>query len=283
MLGTASKVRTLRPDDAAALRRLLAQDPEVNAFVEHRIDVTRLDPRWLGGEIWGYCEDGRLVAACHHAANMIPVQAGPAAVEAFASVAAERRRTCGSMVGLRDQVLPLWERLQGRWGPARSVRPDQPFLVMRERSGCAPDPLVRHVVPEELDVLYPASVAMYTEEVGVSPEVPGVDPDAGYRGRVAQLIRRGWAFARIEDGQVVFKAEVGAATPRACQVQGVWVHPELRGQGLAGSAMAAVVALALRHIAPAVTLYVNADNHAARATYERVGFEQTQTFATVLF
>jgi predicted GNAT family acetyltransferase len=47
--------------------------------------------------------------------------------------------------------------------------------------------------------------------------------------------------------------------------------------------MAAVVALAQQTIAPAVSLYVNAFNEAARRSYERVGFRQVGTFATVLF
>ncbi len=39
--------------------------------------------------------------------------------------------------------------------------------------------------------------------------------------------------------------------------------------------MAAVVRLALRDIAPVVSLYVNEHNVAARAAYARAGFEQT--------
>src|SRR5215213_10634336 len=65
----------------------------------------------------------------------------------------------------------------------------------------------------------PACVAMYTEEVGVDPEVEGGAPI--YRSRVRQLIGLGWSFARIEDGRVVFKAEVAHATPYAAQIQGV--------------------------------------------------------------
>ena len=74
---------------------------------------------------------------------------------------------------------------------------------------------------------------MFTEEVGVSPI--GADGGAAYRARVAELIRAGRSFARIENGQVVFKAEIGAVTPQACQVQGVWVPPELRGRGHASA------------------------------------------------
>jgi len=82
---------------------------------------------------------------------------------------------------------------------------------------------------------------------------------------------------------VLFKAEVGAATAFGSQVQGVWVHPDHRGEGLAAPAMAAVVNQILTDIAPAVTLYVNDHNIAARRTYERVGFTQTATFASILF
>jgi len=76
---------------------------------------------------------------------------------------------------------------------------------------------------------------------------------------------------------------VGAVTRAACQVQGVWVDPELRGQGLSVHGMAAVVQQCLERLAPAVTLYVNDFNTAARRAYERVGFRDVGTFMSVLF
>jgi predicted GNAT family acetyltransferase len=65
-------------------------------------------------------------------------------------------------------------------------------------------------------------------------------------------------------------------------VQSVFVDRAERGRGLATQGMASVVAAALRDWAPAVTLYVNADNLAARRVYDKVGFVRTATFATVL-
>jgi predicted GNAT family acetyltransferase len=100
---------------------------------------------------------------------------------------------------------------------------------------------------------------------------------------VVELVRAGRSFARIDDGRVVFKAEIGAASPTACQVQGVWVDPELRGRGLSIGGMAAVVDLALDDVAPTVSLYVNDFNTAARAAYRRVGFRDVGTFMSVLF
>ncbi|UYM04467.1 GNAT family N-acetyltransferase [Solicola gregarius] len=280
MLGTTSGVRTLGPDDLPALRALVHEDPIVNLFVEHRIEATQLQPRWLGGEIWGFHRHGRLVSACHVAANFVAVQATDEALDAFGRHAETLGRTSSSIVGLQHDVVALWQALEPSWGPARSLRMDQPFLVADRAPDVAPDPRVRRVLIDELEVLYPASVAMFTEEVGESPELHGRH---SYRARVAQLISRGWAFAIIEDGAVLFKAEVGAATSYGCQVQGVYVHPDLRGQGLASRAMASVVRLARRDIAPAVSLYVNHHNVAARKAYERSGFSQRETFASILF
>ncbi len=153
-----------------------------------------------------------------------------------------------------------------------------------------PDPDVRLVRPGEVGVLLPASVAMFTEEVGISPI--GADGGAAYRARVSELVAGGRSLARIEDGKVVFKAEIGAVTAQACQVQGVWVPPELRGRGHASRGMAAVVGFARRSFAPStghrrpaavVSLYVNDFNAPARAAYRRVGFTEVGTFMSVLF
>ncbi|WP_264991027.1 GNAT family N-acetyltransferase, partial [Mycobacterium kiyosense] len=87
--------------------------------------------------------------------------------------------------------------------------------------------------------------------------------------------------ARFEQGQVVFKAEVGSQSPSVGQIQGVWVHPERRGLGLgtAGTATLAAVIVGSGRIA---SLYVNSFNTVARAAYARIGFKEVGTFATVL-
>jgi predicted GNAT family acetyltransferase len=274
-----TQLRALTPRDLPTLYALLDRDPQVNLFVRNRIDATRLQAQWLGARIWGYFEDGQLISACHIGANIVPVEATAPAIDLFAEQIIADGVRPSSIVGPRDYVVPLWKLLEPRWGPARSPRLDQPFMVLDHDSPVAPDVRVRPVLMDEFETIYPACVAMFTEEVGVDPEIGNRN---GYRARVAQLITHGWSFAIIEDGQVLFKTEVGAATPHECQLQGVYVHPDLRGQGMAAPAVAAVVALVRESIAPIVTLYVNGHNTAARRTYERVGFEHTTTFASIL-
>ncbi|GAB3858433.1 GNAT family N-acetyltransferase [Nocardioides maradonensis] len=281
MLTTRRGVRVLSSADLGAFLSLAAQDPVVNVFVIHRAETTNLEPRWLGGEMWGKFEGGELVAACHVAANLVPVEADPDDAVDFADAALARRRTASTIVGPQDAVRPFWERVAPDWGRPRDVRWDQRHLAISAAPLVEPDPFVRPSVRADLGVLYPACVAMYTEEVGISPEVGG-GSDL-YRARVLQLVNRSWSFARYDDGQLVFKAEVACATRDAAQIQGVWVPPHLRGQGLATAGMAAVVEQVRATIAPNVSLYVNDWNEAARAVYERVGFVETDRFATIMF
>ncbi|MFE7267952.1 GNAT family N-acetyltransferase [Streptomyces sp. NPDC057592] len=279
---TQTTTRVLEPSDLGAALAILESEPVANAFVTSRVQIAGLDPWRLGGEIWGWYADGRLRSLCYSGANLVPICATPEAVRAFADRARRAGRRCSSIVGPAEPTAQLWRLLEPGWGPAREVRANQPLMVTESPSAdVTPDPRVRRIRKDEMDVLMPACVAMFTEEVGISP----LAGDGGllYQARVAELIGAGRSFARIDDGKVVFKAEIGAATPQACQIQGVWVAPEHRGRGLSETGMAAVLRYALADVAPVVSLYVNDYNTPARRAYARVGFQETGAFMSVLF
>ncbi|MFG2232454.1 GNAT family N-acetyltransferase [Streptomyces sp. NPDC048723] len=279
---TQTTTRVLEPSDLDAAMDILGREPVENAFVTSRVQVAGLDPWRLGGEMWGWYADGELRSLCYAGANLVPVCAEPDAVRAFADRARRTGRRCSSIVGPAEATRLLWQQLEPSWGPAREVRSHQPLMVIeRPSTTVEADPQVRRIRKDEMDLIMPACVAMFTEEVGISP----MAGDGGllYQARVAELVASGRSFARVDDGKVVFKAEIGAATARACQIQGVWVDPDFRGQGHSETGMAAVVAYALRDVAPVVSLYVNDFNTAARAAYRRVGFREVGAFMSVLF
>jgi predicted GNAT family acetyltransferase len=230
--------------------------------------------------VWGYHEDGVLTSLCYAGANLWPVEATPEAARQFAERARRAGRHSSSIVGPTAPVEAMWALLAPMWGPARDVR-RQPLMATDTDPVVDPEPGVRRVRIDELDTLLPACVAMFTEEVGVSPVA--ADGGALYRARVAELIAEGRAFALIEDGRVLFKAEIGSATSQACQIQGVWVDPALRGNGLGTRGTAAVVEFALADVSPVVSLYVNDYNLPARKAYERIGFSTVGSFTSVLF
>jgi predicted GNAT family acetyltransferase len=274
-------VRPLESADRDEALALCRRDPVAAVLAGAFVEALGSAPRSV--PLLGVVGGGRLVALCWSGANLVPVAAGPEAIQAIADAQRRRGRRCSSIVGPAEQVLPLWDLLRPWWSTPREVRPDQPSLAIARDPLLEGDPAVRRSRPEDFDVLFPACVAMFTEEVGYSPVIGG----NAYESRVRELIGTGRSFVRIDRGprgpRVVFKAELGAVALGVAQVQGVWVDPEYRGRGIAQAGMAAVVRAALAEVAPTVSLYVNSFNSAALAVYRRVGFEQVGTYATVLF
>lgn len=274
-----SYVRLLGPSDVQAALAIADQDPIANVFVRHRISASNLDPRWLGAEMWGWFEDAKLISLLHVGANIAPAMATPRAIDAFVERLIVRRTKPSSIVGPVSVAQPMWDQLRPYWGSARSERLNQPLMAISHDSDFPLDNRVKPVLMSQIDSYYPACVAMFTEELGFSPEA---DNSGGYRARIEQIVAQHWAWAIIENDEVLFKAEVGAAGPRVCQIQGVWVTPRWRNKGLGSAAMASVVRQVRRSVAPTLSLYVNDHNHAARRVYEYVGFKQKDTFASVL-
>ncbi|WP_305782842.1 GNAT family N-acetyltransferase [Symbioplanes lichenis] len=274
-------IRQLGESERSTVERILDEDPYAGAQIAERIAAHGLNWWRSDGRVYGYGPGRRVESIVWSGAHLVPVRTTPAAVEAFADLLGADPRICSSIIGRSEAVLDLWNRLSVHWGPARDVRPDQPLLVAEREAPVAPDPSVRLVQPHEVDQLFPAAVAMYTEEVGVSPLMD--DGGRGYRRRIAELVKGKRAYARFDGDRVIFKAELAIVTRRTTQVQGVWVDPAYRGRGLAAGAMATVVQDALRRVAPTVSLYVNDYNTAARRVYARCGFVQQGSFATVLF
>lgn len=271
-------VRELGAADTAALRRLIAADPVANIFLDAQLGSRGIVAGT--GRILGHLAGGQLTAACWAGANIVPlgITGDTAAPVADALVALRRRFS--SIFGPAESVLPLWDAIKGRSPHPFDVRPDQPLLVLGPNVPVQGPGVVRVAGQDDFDVVLPASVDMFTEEVGYSPLQAG---EQSYRERVRGFIAAEQCLIhRDGHGDIVFKADLGTISAHGSQIQGVWVSPRHRGQGLATGYMADVVALARRR-APVVSLYVNDFNTRARAVYDHVGFTQIGRFATVLF
>jgi ribosomal protein S18 acetylase RimI-like enzyme len=277
----AVSVRVLGAADTTELRALASEDEIANIFLLAHLDASgTAAPTGSGASIIGVFDGGTLLGACWAGANLVPVQLDPD-LTGFVAMAAHRSgHRYASIFGPADAVLALYSRLEQLGHFAHEVRAHQPLLAI---SGAPAVPANRQLTFGEMsdfDRILPACAAMFEEEVGYSPFLGGQDY---YRRRVAGLIRQHHSLVHVDaEGTVVFKAELGAVTSAVTQVQGVWMNPDFRGLGLSAGYMAGVVELAQTY-APVTSLYVNDYNKRARATYERVGFRQLGTFATVLF
>ncbi|MHA7222613.1 GNAT family N-acetyltransferase [Arthrobacter sp. RHLT1-20] len=274
-------IRVLGGSDTSQLLDLARQDAVANVFILSHLETAgTASPTAGGASILGVFDGGELLGACWAGANLVPVELDPEFAGIVAAAAHRLGRRYASIFGPAGTVLALYTELDRLGLNAHEIREDQPLMTLSGPPAVPPNPLLGFGQLADFDRILPACAAMFEEEVGYSPYLGGRE---FYSRRVKALIRQGHSLVHLStDGEVIFKAELGAVTPEVTQVQGVWMNPDFRGQGLSGGYMAAVVVLA-QALAPVTSLYVNDFNTRARASYERVGFQQVGTFATVLF
>jgi len=300
---TDSLLRRVRPTVVAApLQRrdlegaiaLCREDP-VTAVVP----LMHLEAALIGDRapvsLWGIHDRGKqgLAAVLWAGANLTAIVPEPReeVSEALARVMAARLTPPASLVGETTLTMNLWSRVEPWWGPARDIRPRQVSMVLtrpptRPADG-APNAVdaspVRVGHSDDFDALLPACVHMFEEEVGYNPLTASRAP---YEQRLRSLLaaRRAYLQEGMADGvrQVIFKCEVGALGGGVAQLHGVWVHPSLRGRGVARAGLADATDQIRAALAPTVSLYVNDFNTRAIAAYEAVGFTAVGMFATVL-
>ena len=230
-------------------------------------------------------------------------------IRALAEHAGPRLSKRGSVSGPARDVAAVWGGLSEQGTRARHERWRQPVLAAPRAGGGVTSTHVRRrpsltwvsrsvrpARPDEAGLVLPASVDMFSGELGYDPTADG----PGYGRHVNWLIEQGRSYIVLDDGAgrpvrpgspraVAFKADVGALwrSPAGgvAQLTGVWTRPDLRGQGVGAIALAGVVDAVRRdHVGAdgVVSLYVNDYNTPALALYRSLGFEQVGLFATVL-
>lgn len=272
--------RVLGREDTPALLAMLDKDPVSNIFLRAQVDQHGTAAPDGFARILAPSDPAQLVNACWVGANIVPTPMAPSLAQIYARRAMATRQRFASVFGPSEAVMAMEPILARGSQQIFDVRPNQPLLVMDDLSPVEPSPTLRPATIDDFDAVLPASAAMFEEELGYSPLSSG---GGYYRSRVRQMLRNGHTFIDVDQyGEIIFKADLGTVTSQATQIQGVWINPRYRGQSLAANYMAAVVNHALT-FAPVVSLYVNDYNEPALRTYERVGFRQIGTFATILF
>lgn len=281
MLRTRTPVEALGEEDRDAVLAFCAASPAATVFVAARLLDGSLRGR-TGSLLGRRDESGRIDSLVWASANIVPLGLDPTSAGAYADRLRRWRHRCASILGPSDQVALLWSRLADDWGSPRAIRRHQPLLTTTTPPSALGVPVSRDVRParrSEVDLVLPAAEHMFTAEIGYPPYVGSA---RAYRHSLLALVEEGRTYVVVEDGKVVFKADVGSVALDCAQVQGVWLSPELRGRGRAVPYMAAVVEQVMNDHAREVSLYVNDFNAPALATYFRCGFTEVGSYTTVL-
>jgi ribosomal protein S18 acetylase RimI-like enzyme len=259
-------VRTLKEPQLDEILAFCAEDPVERVFLE---DIAR---RGLG-RFTALAENGRVAALCHSGANLVPSGKG---CGAFAGLATDSRARM--IIGEEEAVSALWEVAASRSPKPREDRPGQPVYVLDE----PPDPGetgLRAAGPDDFELLLPACAAAHREEIGIDPLER--DPE-GFRWRTRAQIDEGRSWLWVENETIMFKAEASAWTPRAVQLQQVWVDPGARGNGYAQRGLRDLCRLLLARV-PTVCLFVRRENQPAIRVYEAIGMRHTISYRSLIF
>lgn len=277
----APRVRALGGADRGEALDFLARNPVENLFLAAKIAAHGIDRRRLGN-LYAYDRGGDIVSLLLDGGTVFVAGFHAVALPAFVGQLGPIRR-CSSILGPAISVLGLHlgltERWDGSWGHVSNVRARQPLMLLETTPAVEPDPRVRRLTVDDYASYLEASVNMYTDEIGSSPFKYG----GGYERFVMQRLVEGDAYGIVDGGgRVIFKADLGPKLGADAQLQGVWVDPGLRGQGLSVPALSGMLRLARTRF-PRISLYVNDFNIPAIKAYRRLGFREVGALATVHF
>jgi len=136
---------------------------------------------------------------------------------------------------------------------------------------------VRLAKPEELTEIAEAQAAVALMECGVDP----MERDReGFMKRVLRRIEQKRIFVVYEGSRLVFKADIIAETADVIYLEGVYVAPEYRGQGV-GSGCLAKLTLNLLKRVQNVCLLSNINFIEAHMMFLKAGFKHTDSCITL--
>ncbi|HKQ52653.1 MAG TPA: GNAT family N-acetyltransferase [Pyrinomonadaceae bacterium] len=229
------------------------------------------------GTFYGYRGlDGRLegVALVGHA-TLFEARTD-AALAAFAALAQKCTRT-HMLLGEMDKVEHFWNHYaEGGQTPrlvCRELLFEQKFPVEVKE----PVRGLRQATLADLDLVMPVHARMAEEESGINPLEK--DPN-GFRLRCARRIEQGRVWVLVQDGRLVFKADVVSDTSEVIYLEGIYVVEGERGRGTGRRCLSQLTRTLLART-KVVSLLVNEQNRAASDFYLKAGFKLRAHYDTI--
>lgn len=271
------KAEPLTSGDEADVLQFLKQRPIHTVAMTSLIYDNGLVSPQNRGVFYG-CRDafGQLegVALVGHATLMETVS--DRALQALAKVAREYPRT-HMIMGEQDRVGEFWE--------SYAESGSQPRLACREwllelrtiGTYSQATSNLRLATEDELDLVMPVQAQLAYEESGVDPM--RADP-IGFRKRCLRRIQQGRTWVVVENGYLIFKADVISETPEVMYLEGIWVKEDRRNNG-GGIRFMTELSNRLLQKANSLCLLANELNMRALSFYRKCGFQFRATYETI--
>ncbi|HEX8708237.1 MAG TPA: GNAT family N-acetyltransferase [Pyrinomonadaceae bacterium] len=138
-------------------------------------------------------------------------------------------------------------------------------------------PNLRPATLADLMLVMPVHAALAYEESGVNP----LDADPhGFRLRCERRIEQGRVWVWVEDGQLIFKADIISETPEVIYLEGVYVDLRERGKGY-GLRCMSQMGRSLLERTESISLLVNEEHHGSLAFFQKAGYKRRACYDTI--
>jgi hypothetical protein len=222
-------IQQLGPQDADALRTLLAGDPANNLYLLGLLEEFGIQPTEgrSGFAYWGRFDGERLTAALFVGGEgglAVPSASEGPSIGAIADALAERVRLQGA-VGEKPAVDALVRRLCP--GQPRLSKTHRLFSVSADDMGPFTNPTLRLAREEDLPRLLPLATGAVREG---HERDPLVEDPGNFEHRVAQRVRSRRTYVLEEEGELVFKVDIGSRSQYGAELEGLYTAPSQRGR-----------------------------------------------------
>lgn len=270
-----NRPRRLTDKDRPLIERFLRDKLDLYVFVAERL----LNHPSEDSIALAILDGDSISSMLYLSGNAVPISLSPESAEIFATTAYVKYAQIASIVGIDQDVNYFWKAISAS-DQSRSIqnlRSYQPYMVLDETRVMPPNPKLGYIEFDDFEQYFEASYSMFLGEVGRAP----INLD-NYKSRLYEQIEKKRSIGYFdESGTLRFKVDIPICYENVCQVQGVWLHPEWRGQGKSSALFAEAIAVIQRDIAPRITLYVNDFNIPALKLYQGLGFKEIARYSTI--
>ena len=271
-------VTELNETNKSEVLRFLAVRPVHTVVMTSFINDNGLESELNRGKFYGYRNtEGKLegVALIGHS-TLIEARSDKA-LKAFAQQAKSSETPIHMIMSHGDAAESFWNHFSDGLSEPRLRCVERLFEVSFPFMVTKNERTLRLATSEELIQVAVAQAEVAFMECGVDPMV---NDREGFLKRVERRIEQGRIFVVFEGEKLVFKADVIAETTETAYLEGIYVAPEHRGQGI-GSKCLAELTLELLNRVENVCLLSNVDFESAHKSYFKAGYRATDRCTTL--
>lgn len=273
-----SRTFELKEGDRDAVLSFLDEKPPHGAAMASFIYDNGMESPLNRGTFYGYHDRyGNLegVALIGHT-TLLDVRSTEA-LQALAFVARKNEAKMHVIVSEGTAAVDFWTDAVKATGSPRQVNHEYLFEVSFPYSVRECEYDVRLARAEELLLVAEAHAEVAFLESGDDPMLRDRE---GFLSRVMRRIEQGRVFVVVENGELIFKADVVALATDTAHLEGIYVNSDHRGEGV-GSACLSEVTRRLLNTVQTVCLLSNVEFTDAHKCFMKAGYKKTKECTAV--